>query len=105
METSLKPGEPIFFRGTWEGKVYEDKGTILAAVPLKRFAYTYWSSFSNLPDAPEYYKTITFELSPEGTGTQLKVAQQAGPGQNEPDESGSHWESVLTALKHLVEGT
>src|SRR4051794_18542976 len=59
-------GSPIVFRGEWEGKSYEDKGTVLIAVPHKLFRYDFWSSMSGIEDIPENYQVITYELFEEG---------------------------------------
>jgi uncharacterized protein YndB with AHSA1/START domain len=53
IDTDWKRGSPIFFRGSWDGKAYEDKGRILEVTPERHVAYSYWSSFSGTPDAPE----------------------------------------------------
>ena len=62
IETDWKPGSPIYFRGTWEGRSYEDKGRILEFRPPGHLAYSYWSSFSGAPDRPENYQKITIDL-------------------------------------------
>ena len=94
VDTDWRPGSPIFFRGSWEGKAYEDKGAILEAVTEKRLSYTYWSSMSGVPDVPENYKTVTFELSQEGTQTLLKLNQS-----NSDEKSQAH------STKKLANGT
>ena len=50
VQTDWRPGNPILFRGSWEGKSYEDKGVILKAESEKLLSYTYWSSMSGVPD-------------------------------------------------------
>ena len=34
--TDWEEGSSLVFRGEWEGKAYEDKGTILEAIPGER---------------------------------------------------------------------
>ena len=46
LDTTWEVGTPIFFRGEWEGKSYEDKGTVLAYEPLRLVSYDYHSSMS-----------------------------------------------------------
>ena len=70
-----KKGSSLKFTGEWEGKTYEDKGTILDTVPGKLFRYTYWSSMGKLEDKPENYMVVTYELVPAGNETTLKVTQ------------------------------
>src|SRR5207302_9935561 len=33
--TDWKEGSPIFWRGEWKGRTYEDKGTVVAVEPQK----------------------------------------------------------------------
>jgi len=42
--TDWEVGSPIRFTGEWEGKTYEDKGTILGIQNNKLLKYDYWSS-------------------------------------------------------------
>ena len=51
-----KVGSPITFRGVWEGKPYEDKGTILEMMKEKILKYNYWSNFSGDRDEPSNYR-------------------------------------------------
>src|ERR1044072_2332765 len=62
-KTDWKPGNPITFSGEWEGKSYQDKGTVLDIIPSKMVKYDYWSSMSGMEDNPENYMVITYKLS------------------------------------------
>jgi uncharacterized protein YndB with AHSA1/START domain len=64
--TDWQVGSPITYKGTWEGKAYEDKGRVIQIEPGKLLVSTFWSSLSGLPDIPENYKTVRYELSAEG---------------------------------------
>jgi uncharacterized protein YndB with AHSA1/START domain len=101
VETDWKPGNPIFFRGEWEGKAYEEHGKILEFKPHDKLAYLFWSSFSGLPDIPENYQKITMQLRPEQDRTIVDVTQEC------PDEKTEHcesnWRLVLDGLKKQVE--
>jgi uncharacterized protein YndB with AHSA1/START domain len=98
-----KVGSPIRFTGTWEGKEYEDKGTILKFEKGKVFQYNYWSSFSSLPDVPENYAVLTFELSPHGDRTELSLTQDNIATEAALEQSGKNWEGVLGTMKKLIE--
>lgn len=103
LKTDWKVGGPISYSGEWQGKAYEDKGTVLEFVPEKRMVSTYWSSMGGLPDVPENYKTITTELYEENGVTTVTISQD----NNETAESAKHsegnWGMVLAGLKKLVE--
>ena len=98
-----KEGSPLEFRGEWEGKKYVDKGTILKIEPEKLFQYTYLSSFSNLPDAPENYANISYELYEEDGETALTVKQENIANEEAREHSEKNWEHVLKSLKDLLE--
>ena len=98
-----KVGSPIRFTGTWEGKEYEDKGTILKFEKGKIFQYNYWSSFSSLPDVPEHYAVLTFELSSHGGTTELSLTQDNISDDAALEHSSKNWDGVLGAMKKLIE--
>jgi len=98
-----KAGSPLYFRGEWEGKKYEDKGIILDTQPPKLFQYKYWSSLSGIEDKPENYVTITYELIEENGGTRLTITQENIPDEKMKEHSEQNWNKVLSDLKNFVE--
>jgi uncharacterized protein YndB with AHSA1/START domain len=102
--TDWKVGSPITYKGSWEGKTYEDKGKILQIEPGKLLVSTYWSSFSGQPDIPENYNTVRYELSAEGGGTRLTIIQDNNATQEAAEHSEQNWKMVLDGLKKLLEG-
>ena len=101
--TDWKKGSPIYFRGVWDGKEYEDKGTILTIEKPVLIRYNYWSSMSTKPDVPENYSIITYQLEKNQQGTRLTVSQDNFDSREAYDHSSASWESVLHDLKKLVE--
>jgi uncharacterized protein YndB with AHSA1/START domain len=99
-----KVGSAISYRGTWEGKAYEDKGRILELAPGRLFKSTYWSGLSGKPDLPENYATVTYELAPTAIGTRISVAQDNNPSEEAKAQAEGNWRTVLGALKELLEG-
>jgi uncharacterized protein YndB with AHSA1/START domain len=102
--TDWKVGSPITYRGEWKGKQYEDKGKVLQVEPRKRLVSTFWSSLAGLPDTPENYKTVDYELTPDGDRTKLTVTQDNNASQEEAKEAEQNWRMVLDGIKKLVEG-
>lgn len=98
-----KVGSPIVFTGTWEGKEYKDKGTILKFEKEKMLQYDYWSGFSGLPDVPGNYSIITFELSSHAGQTTLSLTQNNFVDEKSLEHSGKNWEGVLQTMKGLLE--
>lgn len=103
--TDWQPGSSIRFVGQWEGKDYEDKGTVLQFETQKILQYNYWSSFSGQPDTPENYSIVTFELFERGNKTELHLSQQNFKNQDACDHSEQNWTHVLRTMAELVEGT
>ena len=102
--TDWKVGSPIKFKGEWQGKVYEDKGTILDFQKNKLIKYDYWSSMSGIEDKPENYVVITYELSGEDGNVNLSVLQENIPDEKMKEHSEENWKKVLSGLKKLLEG-
>ncbi len=100
--TDWQVSHKIAFTGEWEGKAYEDKGIIQEYVPNQKAVYTYLNSWSGLPDAPENYQLITYEVSNVDGGTQLTITQT-----NFDEEKAKHseesWASIMDGMKKLIE--
>jgi len=101
--TDWRVGSPITYRGEWEGRQYEDKGTILECEPERLLVTTYWSSLSGKPDVPENYNTVTYELSGEDGGTKLTIVQDNNDSADSAQHSEQNWNVVLAKMKELLE--
>jgi len=102
-DTNWKPGSPIFFRGEWQGKKYEDKGMILEVEENKLIKYNYWSSMSGIEDKLENYVDITYELSGEDNNVTLTITQENIPDEKMKAHSEENWKKVMEGLKKIVE--
>lgn len=102
--TDWKPGHPIKFKGEWQGKSYEDKGTILDIKKNKLIKYDYWSSMSGIEDKPESYVIITFQLSGEDGNVTVNLVQENIPDEKMKVHSEENWNKVLNGLKEVAEG-
>jgi uncharacterized protein YndB with AHSA1/START domain len=98
-----REGSPIIWKGEWQGKPYEDKGTILQFKPERKIQYDHFSPLSGLPDKPENYHTVTVELSASGDQTRVALTQDNNANEDERSHSEKNWEMMLTALKKYVE--
>ncbi|HEY3497047.1 MAG TPA: SRPBCC domain-containing protein [Polyangiaceae bacterium] len=101
--TDWKVGSPLFFRGEWEGKTYEDRGTVLSFDPPNGFSFNYWSSMSGDPDEPERRQIVRYELTGEGSGVRVTIHQSNTDTQERAEHSKKNWENVLAGLKKFVE--
>ncbi len=96
-------GSPIFWRGEWQGKPYEDKGTILQFKPEQKIQYSHFSPLSGVPDRPENYHIVTVELSANGNQTHVELTQDNSASEEERKESEKNWGMMLAGLKKFVE--
>lgn len=101
--TDWKVGSPITYTGTWQGKAYQDKGKIVQIVPERLLVSTFWSALAGLPDTPENYKTVRYELSAVDNGTQLTITQDNNDSLEEATHSEQNWKMVLDGIKKLLE--
>jgi uncharacterized protein YndB with AHSA1/START domain len=107
-----KEGSPLLWKGTYEGKdMVFVKGNIVQIKPKKFLAYTTLDPNNPaIPDTPENYLTVTYELVPNGNQTTLTVTQgdysKVADGEKRFKDSsngGEGWNPILVEIKKLVE--
>lgn len=104
LRTDWEVGGPITWSGEWQGRPYEDKGTVLEFDPQRRLSMTHWSPLSGAEDKPENYHTVTYELRPDGETTELTLTQDNNPTQAEAEKmAAENWGPVLEGLKKVAE--
>ena len=101
--TDWKVGSPIKFKGVWQGKEYEDKGTIVQLIPEKILQYTFWSSMGGFEDKPENYANVTFSVEARDGGSILTVSQDNNDSESAREHSEKNWGMVLDSIKKLLE--
>ena len=102
--TDWKVGSPLAFRGEWEGKSYEDRGTVLSFEPPRSLSFNYWSSMSGLEDTPEGRQIVRYDLADTAEGVRVTVDQSNVDTQERADHSAKNWHGVLDGLRKVVEG-
>ena len=102
-KSDWKVDSPITFSGSWQGKTYQDKGTILANDPGRLLKYSYWSSMSGIEDKLENYVGVAFELTENNGKTVITVTQDNIPSEEMKKHSAENWGKVLKSLKELME--
>ena len=103
MSADWKVGGKITYQGEWEGKKYEDGGTILEIEPQKILKSTYWSSMSGTENTPENQMVVGYTLTPKDGGTLLTVTQDNNKTEAGAEHSGENWGMVLDAMKKIAE--
>jgi uncharacterized protein YndB with AHSA1/START domain len=102
MVTDWKVGSPLYFRGEYEGKTYEDKGIVQEYTPNKSLAFSYLSSWNDLPDKPENYLLVTYSVKEVEGGTELTITQTNYDAEK-AKHSEENWKVVTDGLKAVVE--
>lgn len=103
LDTTWEVGKPIFFRGEWQGKTYEDKGTVLEYSPTNTLSYDYFSPLSGIPDKPDLYQILRYTLEEVPDGIKTTISQSNVETQEKADHSTGNWTMVLQSLKKFVE--
>ena len=106
-----KIGSPLLWKGNYEGNdMVFVKGHIVDFQPEKLLAYTTIDpNNTEVPDIPENYLTVTYELKEENGQTELKVTQgdysKVANGEKRYNDTieGGGWMSILEAIKTLLE--
>ena len=106
-----KTGSPLLWKGNYEGKdMIFVKGRIVEIKPGKFLAYTTIDPNSTIPDVPENYLTVTYDLASESGRTLLTVTQgdysKVADGERRYKEAynnGEGWNPILVQIKKLVE--
>ena len=108
--SSFKTGTPILWKGLMEGKeMIFVKGEVVSIEPEKHLAYTTFDPNSQIEDIPENYLTVTCDLTNENGKTTLSITHgdyntvADGQKRYEDTMSGGGWDSILVAIKNLVE--
>ncbi|HSX16993.1 MAG TPA: SRPBCC family protein [Patescibacteria group bacterium] len=96
-------GGAITYAGMWEGKKFEDKGTILTLEPNKQLTTTHFSPLSGKEDKPENYHTVSYTLDEDAGKTTVTLTQDNNETQEEADHSTQNWNMALESLKKVVE--
>lgn len=103
VETDWKVGSPIIWKGSWEGKSYEDKGKILKFEKNKIISYNHFSPLTRLADVPANYHTVTTKLFKEDKKTKVVLTQDGNKNEEEQKHSEENWKMILEGLKKFVE--
>jgi uncharacterized protein YndB with AHSA1/START domain len=103
VETDWRLGSSIVWRGEWQGKPYEDRGTVLRVEPERLLQVSHFSPLSGLPDTPENHHTVTYTLSQREGKTHLLLQQDNNHDEVEAEHTAENWRTMLVALKRTVE--
>jgi uncharacterized protein YndB with AHSA1/START domain len=109
--SDFKVGSPFLWKGVFEGKeLIAVKGNVVDIDEGRYLAFTTFDPNSTIEDIPENYTTVTYNLTPEKSGTTLAVTQgdfaTVAEGERrfaEVNNGGEGWNPILVEIKKLVE--
>jgi len=103
VSSDWREGSPITWSGEWQGRKYEDRGTLLRVQPGKALEYTHFSPLAGLSDRPENYHTVAIELKDLGRRTAVELTQDNNATEEARQHSEKNWEAMLAGLKKHLE--
>ncbi len=103
VKSEWREGSPIIWKGEWQGKEYEDKGTIILLKVNKLLKYSHFSPMGGKKDSPENYHMVTVRLSSVSNGTDVLLLQDNNESEEVKTHSEKIWKSVLENMKKLLE--
>lgn len=98
-----KAGSSISIHGKMEQFAYATKGTILKWIPDEAFHYSYWNEISAMPDVPENYSVLEFNLSQQETITTVDFKQSNFKGEATYEHAKFFWNVALEVMKKMIE--
>lgn len=103
IDTDWQPGSPIAWKGEYQGRPYEDHGTVLDVQPGVRLSVTHFSPLTGQDDVPENYHTVTYELAEHDGSTLVTLTQDNAASEEEAEHSAQMWEQMLAGMKRVAE--
>ena len=107
--TTWKVGDPITFRGEWNGETFEDKGEIVTFEPQREIAYSHFSPMMGKPDEPENYHLVDITLDGATGSTTVTLEQSNLTGGVTDEDRASreqfeqNWQDMLDGLRATAE--
>ena len=100
--TNWQIGKPIITKGFHHVR-FENTGTVLKFETNRILSYNYLSSISRLPDVPESYTIIEFQLEPVNNQTLLTVSITNFPTETIFKHLNLYWGTTLEIIKKQIE--
>lgn len=106
-----KPGSPLLWRAVYEGtETVFVKGNVIAIQPPVLLTYTVIDPNADMPDIPDNYLNVYYQLTEQDGITTLTVSQdgfeKAADGEkryNDVYNNGDGWNPVLVEIKKVAE--
>lgn len=104
VESDFKVGSPIVWKGVWEGKPFEDRGTIKRVEKNAVLQYSHWSTASDTPNDEATHNLLTFQLTKEDRGVRVVLQHENIATMAMKEHSEKMWTQLLATMKRMAEG-
>jgi Activator of Hsp90 ATPase homolog 1-like protein len=102
VESDFTAGSPIVWKGTWDGKPFEDRGRIRQVKPRALLQYSHWAPSSGA-DAEENHNLLTWRLAEEKSGVRVTLQHENIASAAMKEHSQQMWTRLLARVKELLE--
>ena len=103
LQTNWEVGSIIKFVTEWEGKTFEQWGTVLEFTPATRLRYSLFAPRPDLEDKPENHFEMIYTLTGQNAMTNLEIVQEDNrPNAVQEDIQGEE-NPILKMLKEVAE--
>jgi hypothetical protein len=103
VRSDFREGSTITWKGEWQGKPYEERGSILTLHANETLTSTQMSGRTGLWGKPASVHTVTITLSPAGKQTYVELTQDNNADDEQLAHSEEKWVMMLMGLKRFVE--
>lgn len=103
IQTTWQVGSPITMDGIFLEKKFHVHGIVLAFEPNRLLKYNQWNRISRLPDLPENYDIVAFQVAADGDQTTLTVTHSNLIALASVEHSNFYWNGALYRIKQLSE--
>jgi uncharacterized protein YndB with AHSA1/START domain len=103
VESDFKVGSPISWKGTWEGKPFEDRGVIKRVQHTALLQYTHWSTATGSSEDEGSHNLLTFRLSQVKDGVRVVFQHENIATLELKEHSEPMWKMLLETLKKMAE--
>ena len=102
VESDFKVGSPIVWKGTWEGKPFEDRGVVTRLEKGSLLQYSHWTGSGTPPDESQR-NLITVSLAAEAGGTRVSLQHDNISSLEMKEHSEKNWAQFLARMKEILE--
>jgi uncharacterized protein YndB with AHSA1/START domain len=103
LHTSWNVGSPIKFVTAWDGKIFEQWGTVLEFIPTTSLRYSLFAPRPGLEDKPEHYFVMQYLLTTQNGQTLLEIIQEDNRPHAVQEKEQGEENPVLSMLKQIAE--